>query len=83
MRIEDSAVLIADIGGTNARFAFATPEQPYFVEAQTFQVVDFEKIEDAVEAYLATHQFPLCQNNGIQLRSAAIHLRNTFFITRF
>lgn len=49
-------ILIADIGGTNARFALASVEQPYFVQAQTLQCVDFENVEQAIDAYLNSHE---------------------------
>lgn len=47
-------VLVADIGGTNARFAIAEykGETISIREAQTFRAVDFETIRDAADAYL-------------------------------
>ncbi|NND82320.1 MAG: glucokinase [Gammaproteobacteria bacterium] len=53
--IPENPVLIADIGGTNARFAIADSEQPYFHLAQTFQCADFDAIESAIDAYLLAH----------------------------
>jgi len=44
--------LIADIGGTNARFALASSDYPYFTQAKTLQCAKFESIELAIEAYL-------------------------------
>ena len=49
-------LLIADIGGTNARFALASRTSPWFEQAQTLQCADFETIEQAIDTYLATHQ---------------------------
>ena len=49
-------ILIADIGGTNARFALASVEQPYFVQAQTLQCAEFENVEQAIDTYLNSHQ---------------------------
>ena len=49
-------ILIADIGGTNARFALASAEQPFFIQAQTFQCADFENVEQAIDTYLNSHQ---------------------------
>ena len=51
----DHPILIADIGGTNARFALASTEQPFFVQAQTYQCSDYENIDQAIDAYLHAH----------------------------
>lgn len=53
--MNNSHLLIADIGGTNARFALATESVPYFEYAQTFQCADFRSIESAIDTYLDTH----------------------------
>ncbi len=47
-------VLVADIGGTNARFALADLEGPSIVvrDAQGFRAEDFETVRDAADAYL-------------------------------
>ncbi len=47
-------VLVADIGGTNARFALATCDEDRLVtrDSQTFRAEDFETIRDATDAYL-------------------------------
>lgn len=47
-------ILVADIGGTNARFALATRDgQAIFVnDQQNFRAEDFESIRDAADAYL-------------------------------
>lgn len=45
--------LIADIGGTNARFALASEKQPFFTHAQTFQCRDFNDTHEAIDAYLS------------------------------
>ncbi|MEL6362559.1 MAG: glucokinase [Pseudomonadota bacterium] len=47
-------ILVADIGGTNARFAIATHDDSRIEikNAQTFRAVDFETIRDAADAYL-------------------------------
>ncbi|MBI1392643.1 MAG: glucokinase [Alphaproteobacteria bacterium] len=46
--------LVADIGGTNARFALAARETGRIVirEPQNFRAVDFETVRDAADAYL-------------------------------
>lgn len=48
-------VLLADIGGTNARFALAQPDAPMPLVAQTVQrypVVEFPSLADAAQHYL-------------------------------
>lgn len=48
--------LIADIGGTNARFALASPDYPYFESAQTFECIDYPSSLDAVDRYLQANE---------------------------
>lgn len=47
-------ILVADIGGTNARFAMATISKGSIAlkNAQVFQAEDFSTLRDAVDAYL-------------------------------
>lgn len=54
--MNSNPLLIADVGGTNARLALAWSEQPYFVQAQTFQVIDFENAENSIATYLEANQ---------------------------
>jgi len=52
-------VLVADIGGTNARFALARAATHAIVKEETFRAEDFETIADAAHAYLeATGERP-------------------------
>ena len=44
--------LIADIGGTNARFALCHNHAPYFRQEKTLLCADFNTIEDAIDHYL-------------------------------
>jgi glucokinase len=48
----DNTLLIADIGGTNARFALADPAAPGFSMEQTLQCADFPSVEEAIRHYL-------------------------------
>jgi glucokinase len=48
----DKTLLIGDIGGTNARFALANPEQPGFHDAMTLKCADFAWADDAIRHYL-------------------------------
>jgi glucokinase len=48
----DRTLLIGDIGGTNARFALASPEQPGFHDALTLKCADFPSADDAIRHYL-------------------------------
>lgn len=52
--MRNAPLLVADIGGTNARFAIATSETPFFIETLTLQCVDYATFEEAVDAYLLT-----------------------------
>ncbi|NIL92861.1 MAG: glucokinase [Woeseiaceae bacterium] len=45
-------LLIADIGGTNARFALADAKAPGFSREQTLQCADFPSVEGAIQHYL-------------------------------
>jgi glucokinase len=48
----DNTLLIADIGGTNARFALADTAAPGFSREQTLQCADFPSVEAAIQHYL-------------------------------
>lgn len=48
----DKTLLIGDIGGTNARFALASPERPGFHDAMTLKCADFAWADDAIRHYL-------------------------------
>lgn len=48
-----SALLIGDIGGTNARFALASPERPAYGEVVKLACGDFPTAIDAIDHYLA------------------------------
>lgn len=48
----DKTLLIGDIGGTNARFALASPERPGFHEPITLKCADFASADDAIRHYL-------------------------------
>ena len=51
----DKPTLIADIGGTNARFALSAGAPHYFTQAQTLEAAEFERINDAIDKYLHSH----------------------------
>ncbi len=44
--------LIADIGGTNARFALVSDPESQPFEARTLRCADYDTLVDATEAYL-------------------------------
>ena len=50
--MKKKTLLIADIGGTNARFALADGRNPGFSEEQTLQCADYLSVEEAIEHYL-------------------------------
>ncbi len=47
-----ATLLIGDIGGTNARFAMANPDEPGYSRDQTLQCAAFRTAEDAIRHYL-------------------------------
>ena len=51
--MSEHCLLIGDIGGTNARFALATPDRPGFHNVLELQCADFESADDAISHYLA------------------------------
>lgn len=52
--MSDRCLLIGDIGGTNARFALATPDRPGFHSVLELQCQDFATADDAISHYLTT-----------------------------
>ena len=52
--MKERCLLIGDIGGTNARFALATPDRPGFHSTQQLQCADFSTADDAISHFLAT-----------------------------
>lgn len=48
----DATLLIADIGGTNARFALANPHDVGFSEEQILQCAEFASADEAIQDYL-------------------------------
>jgi glucokinase len=50
--------LIADIGGTNARFALVNDPESQPFEAKTLRCADYETLVDATEAYLKQVDYP-------------------------
>lgn len=50
----DAPFLIADIGGTNARFALSKAAHPFFSSISTLQCADHASVADAIDAYLDT-----------------------------
>ena len=61
-------ILIADIGGTNARFAISSDAPQYFQHAQTLEAKEFENVVDAIDCYLHSHG--LTELGGIYLAVA-------------
>jgi len=50
--MDNTCLLVGDIGGTNARFALADPVFPGFSNQITFQCSEFPSAEKAISAYL-------------------------------
>jgi glucokinase len=51
-------LLVADIGGTNARFALAGAERAEFTEEMTFDCTDFASADLAIDSYLGQIRAP-------------------------
>lgn len=60
--------MVADIGGTNARFALSAGAPQYFTQAQTLEAAEFEHVSDAINTYLHSHDIK--QLKGIALAVA-------------
>ena len=48
----DPCLLIGDIGGTNARFALANPDEPGFSKELTLACADYQTVEQGIADYL-------------------------------
>ena len=75
----DKTLLIGDIGGTNARFALANPEQPGFHDAMTLKCADFAWADDAIRHYL--NELSADSPSVICLAAAGPVVENTVQIT--
>jgi len=62
--MNDHPILIADIGGTNARFALCANAPQHFAQAQTLEAAEFEHVSDAIDRYL--------NSNGIKQLHAMV-----------
>lgn len=59
--MNNNSILIADIGGTNARFALADDNAQQFSQAQTLEAAEFEHLTDAIDTYLDSHNITQLQ----------------------
>ena len=53
--MNNSPILIADIGGTNARFALCAEAPHFFTQVQAFEAAEFGHVSDALNRYLESH----------------------------
>lgn len=60
--MNNNPILIADIGGTNARFALADDNAQQFSNAQTLEAAEFENLTDAIDTYLGSHDIQQLQS---------------------
>lgn len=92
--MNNTSLLIADIGGTNARFALACTESPFFLETLTFQCADFSTIEGAIDSYLETKNITqvrgICfsvagpiQNGSVKFTNNAWHINTSDLRERY
>lgn len=54
MKLNNSFNLVADIGGTNARFALVTDSGSELIEARNLVCADYPTIDDAINAYMSS-----------------------------
>ena len=73
------AILAIDLGGTNIRFGIAQDETAPIAEIKVMACADFPTIEDAINAYLSSHQ---SQNiESVSIAVAAPVMDDTIDIT--
>ncbi len=52
--MSEQTLLIGDIGGTNARFALANPDEPGFAAQEVLECAKYATADDAIREYLAS-----------------------------
>jgi glucokinase len=67
MTDESEVRLVADIGGTNARFALVAPDSIEPQHEETVHCADFDGLESAVRAYLRRHGEPRVHEAAIDV----------------
>jgi glucokinase len=77
--------LIADIGGTNARFALVDDAESQPFEAKTLRCADYDTLVDATEAYLKQVNYPRPQQAAFSMATpvSGDQLEMTNHIWRF
>ncbi|MEO1657098.1 MAG: glucokinase [Pseudomonadota bacterium] len=78
----DPKILVGDVGGTHARFALADAGGT-LSEAQTFEVQDFKRAEDALEQYISAvsvRPTRLCIASAGKRRGDEITLTNAHWV---
>jgi len=77
----DKPILIADIGGTNARFALTSNSPNYFENAQTLEAAEFKHVADAIDTYLrandVTELAAICLAVAGPIRDDAVSFPNS------
>ncbi|MFT5572561.1 MAG: glucokinase [Cryomorphaceae bacterium] len=77
----NNPILIADIGGTNARFALSTDTSHHFTKAQTLEAAEFEHVSDAIDLYLHSHEIQqldaICLAVAGPIRDEAVSFPNS------
>ena len=77
--MNERSLLIGDIGGTNARFALATPDRPGFHGLLELRCADFASADDAIQHYLSATKAPSPQ--AVCLAAAGPVINETVKIT--
>ncbi|MFN3237780.1 MAG: glucokinase [Pseudomonadales bacterium] len=77
--MSNNTYLVADIGGTNARFAIAGTDEPGYLHELTLQCKDYVSIQLAISAYL--EQTCLSTPERICIAAAGPVIANTIHLT--
>lgn len=70
MKSDRNLNLVADIGGTNARFALVDHSNPELIDARNLVCADYDSIVDAIRAYLQDVSAALPARAAISIASA-------------
>jgi len=79
--MSEPPILIADIGGTNARFALSGESPHFFSQAQTLEAIEFTNVGDAIDTYLHSHGIGQLGGIGLAvagpIRDEKVHFPNS------
>lgn len=76
--MNNQVTLIADIGGTNARFAIADQSQNRFTNAQILEATNFERLTDAIDSYLVSNSIKSVEKICLAVAGPVVNERVKF-----